>query len=89
MCNSFYINNKEVTSVGELRSLGINISRVYRLDYLKDIPVDQTESYIYALRDEECLCQIDPLCVAQQLDKAVYLDTTDYSYVFFAKESFW
>ena len=73
MCATYFINKKEVSTIGELRK---------HVD-----PKTCLEEYVHLdigaeLIDESCLCDIDPLLVAMRLDKLVLCDPAQAFYTF-------
>ena len=72
MCAIFYIQNKEITDIQQLKE------HVDPIACLEHWAIEQVESF----KDTDCLCYIDPLVVAMKLGKKVLSDVNLGFYTF-------
>ena len=79
MCSTFYIENEEVTTIGELKKfceIDIDCIHTYKGDRVT------RKEMLDELVDNECLCAIDPLRISLKLNSTVLCDEYMWEYTF-------
>lgn len=68
MCTTFYIEEEEVTSIGQLKNY-VQLDEFCVAEF-----VDDRKAMLDSFRDSECLCHIDPITIALRLHSKMIFD---------------
>ena len=68
MCQTFYIEEEEVTSVGQLKNY-LQLDEFCIAEW-----VEGKKAMLDCLTENDCLCNIDPVTIAIRLDSKVTFD---------------
>lgn len=79
MCHTYFINDKCVTTIGELKEHIDPITCIDSSYFLEGVIVTE-------FSDTECLCPIDPLLVAVRTDQLVLCDPIWHEYTFIKRK---